>query len=98
MGSNWPSHSAHPFGANPNEKMRISERKGSAIVSPFTLTHCSAGPICGHYMIRAFASNLKGQPSTESSPTLRYGDYPTTVMLLAVGRLYPQAHLEVNAA
>src|SRR5689334_8304588 len=98
MGSNCPSQSAHPLGGNPNEKMRISERKGSAIVSPFTLTHCSAGPVSEHYMIRTFAANLKRQLSTDSGPTLRYGDYRTTVMLLAVGRLYPQAHPEVNAA
>ena len=45
IGSSWPSHVAHPFGANWKLKTRISERKGSAIARSFSYGHVEPAPV-----------------------------------------------------
>src|SRR3982751_2217619 len=82
MGNNCPSQSAQPFGGKLNDIMRISERKGSAIVSPFCTRLGGAGLRSLHDP--GCRCLPEGQLSTDSDPTLRYCDYRTSVMLLAV--------------
>src|SRR5436853_7261451 len=82
MGNNCPSQSAQPFGGKLNDIMRISERKGSAIVSPFLYTARRGRSAVLHDP--GCRCLPEGQLSTDSDPTLRYCDYRTSVMLLAV--------------